>query len=162
MAGRKTRTCSLCKKEVIKYLSSHLRYKHKMMSAETRAPYLKASRNTTIKNVYTVLNSTVEDGVLAEFYEKKRFIEQEFQDIEDRIVDFYLKIKPATCPSVSIREETQKQLMLLYKLVIRPIENLVYETTVQLKNDPSDVETISKVNHSAGEGKVMEESTNIE
>ena len=156
MAGRKTRTCSLCKKEGIKYLSSHLRYKHKMMSAETRAPYLKASRNTTIKNVYTVLNSTVEDGVLAEFYEKKRFIEQEFQDIEDRIVDFYLKIKPATCPSVSIREETQKQLMPLYKLVIRPIENLVYETTVQLKNDPSDVRNVAKIDCAVGEGKVAE------
>ena len=156
MAGRKTRTCSLCKKEGIKYLSSHLRYKHKMMSAETRAPYLKASRNTTIKNVYTVLNSTVEDGVLAEFYEKKRFIEQEFQDIEDRIVDFYLKIKPATCPSVSIREETQKQLMLLYKLVIRPIENLVYETTVQLKNDPSDVRNVAKIDCAVDEGKVAE------
>ena len=156
MAGRKTRTCSLCKKEGIKYLSSHLRYKHKMMSAETRAPYLKASRNTTIKNVYSVLNSTVEDGVLAEFYEKKRFIEQEFQDIEDRIVDFYLKIKPATCPSVSIREETQKQLMPLYKLVIRPIENLVYETTVQLKNDPSDVSNAAKIDCAVGEGKVAE------
>ena len=127
-----------------------------MMSAETRAPYLKASRNTTIKNVYTVLNSTVEDGVLAEFYEKKRFIEQEFQDIEDRIVDFYLKIKPATCPSVSIREETQKQLMPLYKLVIRPIENLVYETTVQLKNDPSDVRNVAKIDCAVGEGKVAE------
>ena len=156
MAGKQTRTCPLCKKEGIKYLSAHLRYKHKMMSAETRAPYLKASRNTTIKNVYTVLNSTVEDGVLAEFYEKKRFIEQEFQDIEDRIVDFYLKIKPATCPSVSIREETQKQLMPLYKLVIRPIENLVYETTVQLKNDPSDVRNAAKIDCAVGEGKVAE------
>ena len=156
MAGKQTRTCPLCKKEGIKYLSAHLRYKHKMMSAETRAPYLKASRNTTIKNVYTVLNSTAEDGVLAEFYEKKRFIEQEFQDIEDRIVDFYLKIKPATCPSVSIREETQKQLMPLYKLVIRPIENLVYETTVQLKNDPSDVRNVAKIDCAVGEGKVAE------
>ena len=156
MAGKQTRTCPLCKKEGIKYLSAHLRYKHKMMSAETRAPYLKASRKTTIKNVCTVLNSTVEDGVLAEFYEKKRFIEQEFQDIEDRIVDFYLKIKPATCPSVSIREETQKQLMPLYKLVIRPIENLVYETTVQLKNDPSDVRNVAKIDCAVGEGKVAE------
>ena len=156
MAGKQTRTCPLCKKEGIKYLSAHLRYKHKMMSAETRAPYLKASRNTTIKNVYTVLNSTAEDGVLAEFYEKKRFIEQEFQDIEDRIVDFYLKIKPATCPSVSIRVEIQKQLMPLYKMVIRPIENLVYETTVQLKNDPSDVRNVAKIDCAVGEGKVAE------
>ena len=110
------------------------------------------------KNIYTVLNSTVEDGVLAEFYEKKRFIEEEFQAIEDRIVDLYLKTKPSTCATMFMREETQKQLMSLYKMVIRPIENLVYETTaVQLKKDPSDVGNISKVDRSVGEGKVMDE-----
>ena len=43
-------------------------------------------------------------------------------------------------------------------MMIRPIENLVCETTaVQLKKDPSDVENISKVDRSVGEGKVMEE-----
>ena len=70
MVGKKTRTCPLCKKEGIKYLCSHLRYKHKMMTAEARAPYLKFSRTTIVKNGRTLLPSTIKDDVLNDFYEK--------------------------------------------------------------------------------------------
>ena len=54
MPVKKARTCPLCKKEGIIWLSSHLRYKHKM-SAEERAPHLKSARDTAVKNGYTVL-----------------------------------------------------------------------------------------------------------
>ncbi|MCP4461021.1 MAG: hypothetical protein GY816_23820, partial [Cytophagales bacterium] len=66
------------------------------MSAEERAPHLKSARDTTVKNEYAVLNSAVESDALTEFYEKKRSIEVEFQDIEDRIVGLYLEAKPST------------------------------------------------------------------
>ncbi len=69
-----------------------------MTSAEERA------RDTAVKNGYTLLNSTVESNTLTEFYEKRRFVEVEFQDIEDRIVGFYLKAKASTRSTMSIRE----------------------------------------------------------
>ena len=114
-----------------------------------------------VKHKDTVLSSIVDNITLTHFEEQKRILNTEFQDIEDQIVGFYLMTKPDTRTTKRVRQKVQKQLLPLYKMVIRPIENLVYETTAQLKNDPSDAETISKVNHSAGEVKVMEESMNI-
>ena len=161
MVGKKTRTCPLCKKEGIKYLSSHLRYKHKMMTAEARAPYLKFTRTTTVKNGHTVLPSTVEDDVLVEFYEKKHFADVEFQAIEDCIAGLYLKATTGSFKTKSrelmlARNEIQKQLIPLYKMVLQPIEDLVYGSMVQSKKDPTDVGNVTKIDCAVGEGKVAE------
>ena len=161
MAGRKTRTCPLCKKEGIKYLSAHLRYKHKMMTAEARAPYLKFTRTTTVKNGRTVLPSTIEDDVLNDFYEKKHFADVEFQAIEDCIVGLYLKASTGSFKTKSrelmlVRNEIQKQLIPLYKMVLQPIEDLVYGSMVQSKKDPTDVRNVATIDCAVGEGKVAE------
>lgn len=37
------RACTLCAKEDIKYLSEHLKKKHKLMTSKERAPHLKRS-----------------------------------------------------------------------------------------------------------------------
>lgn len=131
-----------------------------MKTAESRAPYLKSARNTTVKNFYTCFDSTVEDDVLTEFYEKKRFIEQEFQDIEDRIVGFYLKTKPLSCSTTSIREQIQKQMIPLYKMVMDPIQVSVHDAMVQLKKAPSDAEIISKINRCVGDGGPADDVSN--
>ena len=131
-----------------------------METAESRAPYLKSAGNTAVKNFYTFLNSTVEDDALVEFYEKKRFIEQEFQDIEDRIVGFYLKTKPSSCNTLSIREEIQKQLIPLYKMVMGPIQVSVHDVMVQSKKAPSDADIISKINYCVGDGEAADDVSN--
>ena len=43
MSFKKARVCPICKKKDLKYLSDHLRNKHKKMTPEDRAPYLKES-----------------------------------------------------------------------------------------------------------------------
>ena len=109
-----------------------------------------------VKHKDTVLSSIVDNITLTHFEEQKRILNTEFQDIEDQIVGFYLMTKPDTRTTKRVRQKIQKQLLPLYKMVIRPIENLVYETTAQLKNDPSDVRNVAKVDCAVGEGKVAE------
>ena len=164
MPVKKTRTCPLCKKEGIIWLSSHLRNIHKM-SAEERAPHLKSARDTAVKNGYTVLNSAVKSDALTEFYEKKRSIEVEFQDIEDRIVGLYLEAKPSTRSTMSIREDIQTQLFPLYHMVLKPIETSVYETMVQLNSvllhsNARRIKT-SEENCSVGEHEITDDGLNI-
>ena len=109
-----------------------------------------------VKHKDTVLSSIVDKITLTHFEEQKRILNTEFQDIEDQIVGFYLMTKPDTRTTKRVRQKIQKQLLPLYKMVIRPMENLVYETTAQLKNDPSDVRNVAKIDCAVGEGKVAE------
>ena len=132
-----------------------------MMTAEARAPYLKFTRTTTVKNGHTVLPSTVEDDVLVEFYEKKHFADVEFQAIEDCIMGLYLKASTGSFKTKSrelmlVRNEIQKQLIPLYKMVLQPIEDLVYGSMVQSKKDPIDVRNVATIDCAVGGGKVAE------
>ena len=55
-----------------------------------------------------------------------------------------------------VRNEIQKQLIPLYKMVLQPIEDLVYRSMVQLKKDPTDVRNVAKIDCAVDEGKVAE------
>ncbi len=57
-------------------------------------PHLK---DGAVKLEDTVLSSVVDDVTLTHFEEQKRILNTEFQDIEDKIVGFYLMTKGSTC-----------------------------------------------------------------
>ena len=128
------KACPLCEKE-FNWLSSHLKHKHNLMSAEERAPHLRFSKDAAMKRGDTVLNSVVDDDTLTQFEEQKRNLSVEFQDIEDQIVWFYLMTKPLVCSTKDIRETIQTHLMPLYTMVRDSLETSMYIPRVQMKND---------------------------
>ena len=105
------------------------------MSAEERAPHLRFLKNAAANHGDTVLNSVVDDDTLTQFEGQKRNLNVEFQDIEDRIVWFYLITKPLACSTKDIRETIQTHLMPLYTMVRDSLETSMYVTRVQMKND---------------------------
>ena len=164
MAERKTRTCPLCKKEGLKYLSAHLRDSHKMKSAKERVPYLKNAKDIGVEHKDTMLSSMVDDDSLIQFEEQKRILNVEFQDIEDQIVSFYLMTRPKTRSTKHIREKIQTQLFPLYKMVIESLEAPMFEMIVQLNSDvsPPDAKRMKIFKVSADEQEGMVDETNIE
>ena len=164
MAERKTRTCPLCKKEGLKYLSAHLRDTHKMKSAKERAPYLKNAKDVGVKHKDTVLSSMFDDDSLIRFEEQKRILNVEFQDIEDQIVSFYLMTRPKTRSTKHIREKIQTQLFPLYKMVIESLEAPMFEMMVQLNSDvsPPDAKRMKIFTVDADEQEDMVDETNTE
>ena len=156
MAVRKTRTCSLCKKEGLKYLSAHLRDTHKMKSAKERAPYLKNAKDVGVKHKDTVLSSMFDDDSLIRFEEQKLILNVEFQDIEDQIVSFYLK----TRGTKDIREKIQIQLYPLYKIVRDSLEVSLFEKNTQLNSDvcPPHAKKLKKFEVTDGDQNIAAET----
>ena len=90
-----------------------------------------------VKQKDTVLSSMVDDVTLTHFEEQKRILNTEFQDIEDRIVGFYLMTKPNPHTTKRIRQKIQKQLLPLYKMVKDSLEISIMENMVQRNVDVS-------------------------
>ena len=90
-----------------------------------------------VKHKDTVLSSIVDNITLTHFEEQKRILNTEFQDIEDRIVGFYLMTKPNTRTTKRIRQKIQKQLLPLYKMVKDSLEISTMEKMVQRNIDVS-------------------------
>ena len=87
------------------------------MSAEEPAAHLKDSTDTDIKHGDTVMFNT---NALDEFDEC--ILNEEFQDIEDQIVGFYLMTKPMTRSTKHVREKIQTHLIPLYTMVRDSLE----------------------------------------
>ena len=90
-----------------------------------------------VKHKDTVLSSIVDNITLTHFEEQKRILNTEFQDIEDRIVGFYLMTKPDTRTTKRVRQRIQKQLLPLYKMVRDSLEISIMEKMVQRNIDVS-------------------------
>ena len=92
MSTRKERKCPLCEKKDIKYLSAHLKNKHKILDVKERASFLKRSLNhaeeNEVKREDTVLSGN-ECG-LDDFNEQERILCASFQDMKDRILKLRL------------------------------------------------------------------------
>ena len=86
------RTCPLCKRKDIKYLSAHLKNKHNLVDAKERTSLLKRSLESERGDVKR------KDTVVAEnerandvFYEQERVLGANFKEIVDRILDLRLQ-----------------------------------------------------------------------
>ena len=90
-----------------------------------------------VKHKDTVLSSIVDNVTLTHFEEQKRILNTEFQDIEDRIIGFYLMTKSNTRTTKRIRQKIQKQLLPLYKMVKDSLEISTMEKMVQRNIDVS-------------------------
>ena len=127
MSFKKARVCPICKKKDLKYLSDHLRNKHKKMTPEDRAPYLKESLKlaeqeaveSAVKRKETVCS--VDESFDYEFREQERAISDSFQEIEDRIVTLRLTAMQMGYNGTSlqrIRMDVRNKLMPLYDMVL--------------------------------------------
>ena len=90
-----------------------------------------------VKHKDTVLSSIVDNVTLTHFEEQKRILNTEFQDIEDRIIGFYLMTKSNTRTTKRIRQKIQKQLLPLYKMVKDSLEISTMGKMVQRNIDVS-------------------------
>ena len=124
MAAMKARVCPICKKKDIKYLSAHLRNKHKLTTSEKRAPYLKKSLKqdndeAAVKREDTVC--TADEAADYERREQERALSDSFHDIEDHIVAIRLKAMQVgyDAPSLQrVRMEVRDKLMPLYDMIV--------------------------------------------
>ena len=131
--------CPLCNKK-IKQLHSHLRNKHGL-SAKERRPYIKIARESAVKHKDTVL---AEINISNEFEKQKRSLDNDFNDIEDRIVTSYLKTKPSFPSTISIRETIRSQLFPLYKMIRRSLDKMMFDAMLRHDDDvtPPEVESV--------------------
>ena len=132
------RACTLCAKKDIKYLSEHLKKKHKLMTTKERAQHLKRSllmqketddfsveHNSAVTCAATVCEELIEEperDVSAEFREQERILSDNFQQLEDSIVALHLKGTDTVHSAMSmerIRLEVREKLMPLYHMVMK-------------------------------------------
>ena len=147
MSTRKERNCPLCEKKGIKYLSAHLKNKHKILDVKERASFLKRSLNhaeeTEVKHNGTVPS---ENGCgLDEFHEQERILGASFQDMEDRILKLRLHAMQSECSEISeqcFRLEIRAKLLPLYGMVMKSLETLLL-VTPQMKRVEKE-ETVPK------------------
>ena len=138
-----TRNCPLCKQKDIKYLSAHLKNKHKLVDAKERAPILKQSLNIAkckgeneVKRKDTVLAEDESD--LDEFNVQQRIISVNFQDLEDRILKLRLKALQTGYTAISeecYRLEIRAKLLPLYEMVINSLKTLLVPITQMKQAD---------------------------
>ena len=131
------RTCPLCKRKDIKYLSAHLKNKHKLVDAKERAPLLKRSlERSDVKRKDTVLaeNESANDV----FYEQERVLGASFKEIEDQIVDLRLQALQTEYSAISeqcFRLEIRSKLLPLYGMIMKSLETLLLPVTAQMKRE---------------------------
>ena len=130
MAEKKARVCPICEKKDIKYLSAHLRNKHKLVTPEKRAPYLKKSLKrcndeAAVKREDTVCTADV--GADYERREQERALSDSFHDIEDHIVTIRLNAMHIgyDAPSLQrVRMEVRDKLMPLYDMIVSSLVSI--------------------------------------
>ena len=127
MSTKKERNCPLCEKKDIKYLSTHLKNKHKILDVKERASFLKRSLNqaeeTEVKHENTVLSEN--DCGIDDFREQERILGASFQDMEDRILKLRLHAMQSECSEISeqcFRLEILAKLLLLYGMVMKSLK----------------------------------------
>ena len=131
------RTCPLCKRKDIKYLSAHLKNKHKLVDAKERAPLLKRSlERSDVKRKDTVLaeNESANDV----FYEQERVLGASFKEIEDQIVELRLQALQTEYSAISeqcFRLEIRAKLLPLYGMIMKSLETLLLPVTTQTKRE---------------------------
>ena len=135
-----TRTCPLCEKKDIKYLSAHLKNKHKLLDAKKRSPLLKQSLTTAtatsceerndVKRKDAVLDESALD--VSAFREQERIMGASFQDLEDHILNVRLKAMQTEYSAIgewSYRLEIRAKLLPLYGMVMQSLETLLVPTS---------------------------------
>ena len=131
------RTCPLCKRKDIKYLSAHLKNKHKLVDAKERAPLLKRSlERSDVKRKDMVLaeNESANDV----FYEQERVLGASFKEIEDQIVELRLQALQTEYSAISeqcFRLEIRAKLLPLYGMIMKSLETLLLPVTTQTKRE---------------------------
>ena len=131
------RTCPLCKRKDIKYLSAHLKNKHKLVDAKERAPLLKRSlERSDVKRKDTVLAEN--DSANDVFYEQERVLGASFKQIEDQIVELRLQALQTEYSAISeqcFRLEIRAKLLPLYGMIMKSLETLLLPVTTQTKRE---------------------------
>ena len=136
-----TRTCPLCEKKDIKYLSAHLKNKHKLLDAKKRSPLLKQSlmpetatscdERNDVKRKDTVLDESALDA----FHEQERVLGDSFKYLEDSILNLHLKAMKTEYSAMGewrYRLEIRAKLLPLYGMLMHSLETLL-EPTPQMK-----------------------------
>ena len=130
-----TRTCPLCKRKDVKYLSTHLKNKHKLLDAKERALLIKRSlKKSDVKRKDTVQKESATDV----FYEQERVLGASFKEIEDQIVDLRLQALQTEYSAISeqcFRLEIRAKLLPLYGMIMKSLETLLLPVTEQEKQE---------------------------
>ena len=130
MSFKKARVCLICKKKDLKYLSDHLRNKHKLMTPEERAPYLKESlklaEQETVESAVKRKDTVCTADATAEykFREQEQALSDSFQEIEDHIVTIRLNAMQTGYDATSlqrVRMDVRDKLMPLYNMIMNSI-----------------------------------------